>query len=93
MVEFCEYTVYPDGSYDQTDGEDQGERTLTFVKNKVVPLTPQIEDDDDFEDEPAVAVPVRDSAGFARKAGVWAVLGLVGVAIAVLAFAGFRQLR
>ena len=53
----------------------------------------QIEDDDDFEDEPAVAVPVRDSAGFARKAGVWAVLGLVGVAIAVLAFAGFRQLR
>lgn len=53
----------------------------------------QIEDDDDFDQKPAVAEPVRDYAGLIRKTGVWAVLVLVGVAVAVLAFAGFRQLR
>ena len=48
MVEFCEFSVYGDGDCEITDGEDVDNKVLSYVKEKVYPLTDKLVDVDDI---------------------------------------------
>ena len=48
MVEFCEFSVYGVDDYEITDGEDVDNKVLSYVKEKVCPLTDKLVDVDDI---------------------------------------------
>ena len=48
MVEFCEFSVYGVDDCEVTDGEDVNDIVLSYVQEKVFPLTDRLDHEDDI---------------------------------------------